>query len=168
MSSFLNEIHLTASRTAVRHLPPLSFYFSSQLSIRPWVPGSEQVPGQDSPGFPRQCLVQLSGIYPRSHALWDVCQGSWWCPAGTARLHAGTVKILKIQNPKKCCNYPKIWTMWHNQSNASKGAERTANSVDPDQTAPENCSFRSCLVWVFTICQDLSVETLLIVVFLVS
>ena len=37
-----------------------------------------------------------------------------------------------------------------------KDADRTANSVDPDQT-------RSSLIWVYTVCSDLSVRKLRII-----
>ena len=36
-------------------------------------------------------------------------------------------------------------------------ADRMANILDPDQTAP--CSSRSSLIWVYTVCPDLSVST---------
>ena len=47
-----------------------------------------------------------------------------------------------------------------------KYADRMANSVDPDQTAPlgavwsSDCSSRSSLIWVYTVCPDLSVRKL--------
>ena len=38
---------------------------------------------------------------------------------------------------KICCNHSKIWTMWLNHKVMSPNdADGTANSVDPDQTAP--------------------------------
>ena len=38
---------------------------------------------------------------------------------------------------KSCCNHPKIWTRWfYCKVMHPKDAERLANSVDPDQTAP--------------------------------
>ena len=60
---------------------------------------------------------------------------------------------------KSCCNHPKIWTTWlfwrvmHPKDTAG-----IANSVDPDQTAP-----RSSLIWVCTVCPDLSVWKLRII-----
>ena len=47
---------------------------------------------------------------------------------------------------KNCCNYPKIWTMWfYHRVMSPKDADTMANSVDPDETAPErtlsDCSF---------------------------
>ena len=42
-----------------------------------------------------------------------------------------------------------------------KVAHGMANSVDPDQTAPRSdCSSRSSLIWVYTVCLDLSVRKL--------
>ena len=36
-----------------------------------------------------------------------------------------------------CCNHPKIWTTWiYRRVMHPKDAEGSANSVDPDQTAP--------------------------------
>ena len=38
---------------------------------------------------------------------------------------------------KNCCNHPKSWTRWRNlRVIHPKDAERMANNVDPDQTAP--------------------------------
>ena len=43
----------------------------------------------------------------------------------------------KIPEKKKRCIYPKIWTMWfHHNVMHPKDADRMANSVDTDQTAP--------------------------------
>ena len=39
-----------------------------------------------------------------------------------------------------------------------KSADRMANSADPDQTAPLHCSSSSSLIWVYTVCSDLSVR----------
>ena len=62
-----------------------------------------------------------------------------------------TVKILTIRNPKKCCNYPKIWTMWlYHRVISPKDVDGIANRIDPDQ--------RSSLIWVYTVCPDLSVR----------
>ena len=37
---------------------------------------------------------------------------------------------------KNCCNFPKIWTVWHyHRVMSPKDADGMANSVDPDQTA---------------------------------
>ena len=52
-----------------------------------------------------------------------------------------TVKFLKIQTPEKFAvmisNHPNIWTRWLNRRvMQSKDSVGTANSVDPDQTAP--------------------------------
>ena len=38
---------------------------------------------------------------------------------------------------KICCNHSKIWTMWlYHRVMSPNDADRIANSVDPDQTAP--------------------------------
>ena len=50
------------------------------------------------------------------------------------------------------CNYPKIWLIWiFHRVMRPKDADRIANSVDPDQTAPQ-----SSLIWVYSVCPDLS------------
>ena len=78
-----------------------------------------------------------------------------------------TVKILNIRTPQKiCCNHPKIWTRWlYQRVMHPKDAVGIANSVDPDQTAPRrsDCSSRSSLIWVCTVCPDLSVRKLRII-----
>ena len=41
---------------------------------------------------------------------------------------------------KNCCNYPKIWIMClYHRVMSQKDADRMANFVDPDQTAPLHC-----------------------------
>ena len=63
-------------------------------------------------------------------------------------------KISDTQNI--CCNHPKSWARWRfRRVMHPKDAEGIANSVDPDQTAP-----RSSLIWVCTVCPDLSVRKL--------
>ena len=58
-----------------------------------------------------------------------------------------------------CCNCPKSWAVWFYQSvTCQKDADEIANSVDPDQ--------RSSLIWVYTVCPDLSVQILRIITFL--
>ena len=38
---------------------------------------------------------------------------------------------------KICCNHSKIWTMWlYKRVMSPNDADRMANSVDPDETAP--------------------------------
>ena len=38
---------------------------------------------------------------------------------------------------KICCNHSKVWTMWlYHRVMSPNDADRMANSVDPDQTAP--------------------------------
>ena len=52
--------------------------------------------------------------------------------------------------------------MWlYHRVMSPKEADRMANSVDPDQTAPwSDCSPWSSLIWVYTVCPDLSVRKL--------
>ena len=78
------------------------------------------------------------------------CEYAVWYPT------TNTIKILKIWPPQKnCCNHPKIRTMH------PKHADAMANGVDPDQTAP--LVFRSSLNLVCTVCPDLSVQNLRII-----
>ena len=64
------------------------------------------------------------------------------------------MKILKIGTP----NLPTIIIMKieqfciYNAILCLKVADRMANRVDPDQTAP----FRGSLIWVCTVCSDLT------------
>ena len=62
-------------------------------------------------------------------------------------------KFPKYSDTQKLlCNHSKIWTMWHYHRVMSPNhTDGMANSVDPDQTA------RSSLIWVCTVCPDLSV-----------
>ena len=46
--------------------------------------------------------------------------------------------------------------MFYNEAINPKDVDGVANSVDPDQTAP----FRGSLIWVCTVCSDLSVQNL--------
>ena len=74
-----------------------------------------------------------------------------------ARSGVRTVKLLNFRKPENFCNLPKIHT--NRQSFrvfCQKDAAGIANSEDPDQTAP----FRSSLIWVCTVCPDLSVQKL--------
>ena len=72
-----------------------------------------------------------------------------------------TLKILKMDTGKYCCNYPKIWIIWFNHRIIQPNdASWMANSLDPDQTAP----LGHCWHWVYTVCPDLSVQTFRIVI----
>ena len=63
-------------------------------------------------------------------------------------------KYLDTQNV--CCNHSKIWTTWlYHRVMSPNDADRMANSVDPDQTAP--------LIWVCTVCPGISVRKLRII-----
>ena len=57
--------------------------------------------------------------------------------------------------------------MWlYHRVMSPNDADGMANSVDPDQTAPlgaADCSSRSSLIWVCTVCPDLSVRKLRII-----
>ena len=58
-----------------------------------------------------------------------------------------------------CSNDSKIWTMWlYHRVMSPNDADRMANSVDPDQTAP-----RSSLIWVCTVCPGISIRKLRII-----
>ena len=48
-------------------------------------------------------------------------------------------KFPKYSDAQKiCCNHSKIWTMWlYHRVMSPTDADRMANSVDPDQTAPQ-------------------------------
>ena len=69
--------------------------------------------------------------------------------------------------PKICYNNPKIWTRWlYQKVMHPKDAAGIANSVDPDQTAPQEQSdlgLKSSLIWVCTVCPSLSVRKLRII-----
>ena len=60
---------------------------------------------------------------------------------------------------KHCCNLPKIQTYRPNLNVfCQKDANGIAKSEDPDQTAP-----MSSLIWVCTVCPDLSVQKLRVI-----
>ena len=67
-------------------------------------------------------------------------------------------KFLKYSDTQKiCCNHSIIWTMWlYHRVMSTNDADGMANSVDPYQT-------RSSLIWVCTICPDISVRKLRII-----
>ena len=70
-------------------------------------------------------------------------------------------KVPKFSDARKlCCNQHKNQTKRQNLSIGYlfKDANGIANSEDPDQTAPLGDSFRSSLIWVCTVCPDLSVQ----------
>ena len=53
-------------------------------------------------------------------------------------MYHGTIKILKLGHQKSPCNFPKNRTVWFNNAVMHpKDADGMANSVDPDQTAPQ-------------------------------
>ena len=64
-----------------------------------------------------------------------------------------TIKFVNIRTPKVCCNPLKFKQGdFYHRVMPLKDADKTANSVDPDQT--------SSLIWVSTVCQDLSAQKL--------
>ena len=55
---------------------------------------------------------------------------------------------------KNCCSHPKIWTKWlYCRIMHPKSTDGMANSVDPWS----DCSSRGSLIWVYTVCSNLSV-----------
>ena len=80
---------------------------------------------------------------------------------------------------KICCNHPKIQTrLFYRRVMHPKDADGMANSEDPDQTARRNgkqwrpwsdcsCSSMSSLIWVYTVCLDLPVRKLRIIMVIV-
>ena len=76
-----------------------------------------------------------------------------------------TRKVPKFSDTRNlCCNLPKIQTKRQNlRVSGQKDANRKANSEDPDHTAPLDCSSRSSLIWVCTVCPDLYVQKLRII-----
>ena len=70
-------------------------------------------------------------------------------------------KVPEFSDARKlCCNLPKIQTKRPNlRVFCQKDANGIANSEDPDQTTP----LGAVLIWVCTVCQDLSVQKLWII-----
>ena len=66
-----------------------------------------------------------------------------------------TVNFLNIRTPKKiCCNHHKSWTRWlFLRVNASKRCIGNSKQCRPWS----DCCSRSSLIWVCTVCPDLSV-----------
>ena len=63
---------------------------------------------------------------------------SKWFAAELKKKNGDYRKFPKYSDTQKiCCNHSKIWTMWlHHRVMSPNDADRMANSVDPDQTAP--------------------------------
>ena len=67
-----------------------------------------------------------------------------------------------------CCYLPKIQTKKPNLTAfCQNDANGLANSEDPDQTAL-NCSSRSSLIWICTVCSDLPVPKLRVITVFVA
>ena len=79
--------------------------------------------------------------------------------------HSQIQKTHYCKNPKKLYNR-KIAVIilkfeqcgFYHKEMSLKDAERMANSVDPNQTVFRDCSSRCSLIWVYTVCPDLSVQ----------
>ena len=93
--------------------------------------------------------------------VWLITPGSHLAPLFTFVQHkdedAMYRKFPKYSDTQNICwNHSKIWTVWlYHREMSPNDAEGMANSVDPDQTAP--------LIWVCTVCSDLSVRKLRII-----
>ena len=79
------------------------------------------------------------------------------CFKGQGLTTANMVKFLNLQMPENfAVIYLKFKTKKPNlRVYHQKDASGIANSVDPDQTAPRE---EQSLIWVFTVCPDLSVR----------
>ena len=67
-------------------------------------------------------------------------------------------KFPKYSDTQKiCCNHSKIWTMWlYHKSNECKRCRRNGKQRRPRS----DCSSRSSLIWVYTVCPGISVRKL--------
>ena len=105
-------------------------------------------------GFPQ------SGFKPLT--LWSGVT-EWSLHGHTYHTNLKYRKFPKYSDAQKiCCNHSKIWTMWlYHRVMSPNDADGMANSADTDQTAPRHwsdCSSRSSLIWVCTVCPDLPVR----------
>ena len=96
-------------------------------------------------------MEYLTSTACRRNLAGDVC--------AITRYFRGHSKNSKnLDNRKMWCNRPTIWTKWlYQRVMHPKDADRMANSVDADQTT---CSYRSSLIWVYSVCSGLSVQKL--------
>ena len=84
------------------------------------------------------------------------------CDSLPPRLSKSTVKLLKSWKPEKiCCNYPKIWTWWL-YCTVMRPKRCRWNGKQCRHTS--DCSTRSSLIWVYTVCPALSVWKFRIIV----
>ena len=66
-------------------------------------------------------------------------------------------KIKNLITWKNYSKYPKIWLIWiFHRVMCPKDADGIANSIDPEEQSDQ----RSSLIWVYTVCSDLSVQKL--------
>ena len=79
--------------------------------------------------------------------VYTVCSSLciFWMHYSKKTPSCSTFRVITINFPnpkisdtwKICCNHPKIWTKWLcRRAMLPQDADRIANSVDPDQTAP--------------------------------
>ena len=78
-------------------------------------------------------------------------------------IKVNTVKFLKFGTPEI---FAVIYLKFKQRGQTLRvfcqnGANGIANSEKPYRTAPRDCSSRSSLIWVCTVCPDLSVRKLL-------
>ena len=84
------------------------------------------------------------------------CNEAHLCLMASITVNLHTVNFLNIRTPKTFV-VSKIWTMWlYDRVMSPNDADRMANSVDPDQTAPR-------LIWVCTVCPSVSIRKLRII-----
>ena len=81
----------------------------------------------------------------------------WYTYSCPALYGAGFSKRNNLDTRKNGCDYPKIKTVsFYYRVFGPKDVDGRANSVDSDQTAPEEQSDqgRSSLIRVYTVCSD--------------
>ena len=89
-------------------------------------------------------LIRLGGCPGRYESSLGAHSFCWFCHV--------VAQVRSFGHLTNCCNYPGIWIMWfYHRVMPTKHSERTVNRVNPD------CSQRSSLIWVYTVCSDLSV-----------
>ena len=104
-----------------------------------------------------KCKHALTGLASLlfKEAVWFSCTKVMLC---FYAFSACNIKILKFWTPypKICCNHPKIWTRW-----LFLKVMHPKDAESCKQCRPRSdCSSRSSLIWVCTVCPDLSVRTL--------
>ena len=75
--------------------------------------------------------------------------------------HEYRKKPKNLNTRKICCIYPKSWTVWFCDRVM---CPKNADGMEKKQYRPwSDCSSRSSLIWVYTVCLDLPVRKLRIV-----